>query len=273
MAATVACDSLDGVEDGIVAAPGLCHFDPTTMIGHTYNCSTTNTTVTITPAAAQVALVAWQGMHDTQGKPLWYGLNHDASFAGLANTSCTNSNCTGAPFPIASSWLTFFIERNPSFDPTTLSPRQYDALFRESQNQFASILSTADPDLTSFEVAGGKMITWHGLADQLIFPNGTFDYYSRVLEQDSSASNYYRVFSAPGVAHCGGGVGYYPTTTLQAIVDWVEHGIAPDTLAGTTLPGAKGNIRHAPLCQWPLVAAYVGGDPDVASSFRCQASF
>lgn len=259
--------------DGIIAAHGLCDFDPNSVVGQIYNCTTTNTTITISSAAAKIALAAWQGAHDLQGKSLWYGLNRDGPLWGLVNTSCTDTNCTGAPFPIASSWLTYFVQRDASFDPTTLTATQYDALFRESQNQFASIISTADPDLTSFHLAGGKMIAWHGLADELIFPNGTFDHYRRVLEGDSNARDYYRVFSAPGVEHCGGGIGYYPSTSLQALVDWVEHGVAPDTLAGTTLPDANGKTRQAPLCQWPLVAAYVGGDQDVASSFHCKESF
>lgn len=117
------------------------------------------------------------------------------------------------------------------------------------------------------------MLTWHGLADQLIFPNGTFDYYARVLAQDPHAGEYYRVYAAPGVAHCGGGIGYYPGETLEALVEWVERGVAPETLAGTTLPGVDGSVRTAPLCRWPSVARYVGGDVDVAGSFRCEASF
>jgi len=33
---------------------------------------------------------------------------------------------------------------------------------RRSHNEFASIMSTDDPDLSAFKAAGGKMITWHG---------------------------------------------------------------------------------------------------------------
>lgn len=50
------------------------------------------------------------------------------------------------------------------------------------------------------------MITWHGLADQLIFPNGTVNYYNKVMATDPKAQDYYRFFEAPGVAHCGGGL-------------------------------------------------------------------
>lgn len=44
----------------------------------------------------------------------------------------------------------------------------------------------------------------HGLADELIFPNGSSNYYERVLELDPKAHDFYRLFEAPGVAHCAG---------------------------------------------------------------------
>ena len=34
--------------------------------------------------------------------------------------------------------------------------------------------------MTTVKKTGGKLIVWHGLADQLIFLQGTINYYSRV---------------------------------------------------------------------------------------------
>jgi hypothetical protein len=39
-----------------------------------------------------------------------------------------------------------------------------------------SIIGTDNPNLFGFRNAAGKMITWHGLADRLVFPQGTVDY-------------------------------------------------------------------------------------------------
>jgi Tannase and feruloyl esterase len=273
-AATAACDNLDGVIDGIVAAPGLCAFDPHTVVGQAFTCADNGANGTISSEAATIALAAWTGPRNTDGKFLWYGLNRDAPFSGLVDTTCSSpETCVGQPFPIAASWITQFVQKDPNFDIARMSYRQYDSIFRQSNNQFASIIGTSDPDLTDFREAGGKMITWHGLADELIFPNGTYDYYQRVLDLDSKAADYYRFFPAPGVAHCGGGVGFFPDSSIKSLVDWVENDIAPDTLDGTTLPDANGTVRKAPLCPYPLVAAYKGGDINVASSFQCQSSF
>jgi hypothetical protein len=154
-----------------------------------------------------------------------------------------------------------------------MSFADYVAIFHQSNNEYASIIGTADPDLSAFAANGGKMITWHGLADQLIFPSGTADYYNRVLAGDPAAHDYYRFFEAPGVEHCGGGIGPVPTMAFESVVSWVETGVAPATLNGTSAPDVNGTVKVQPLCPYPLVSAYQGGDPAVVSSFACAAAF
>jgi Tannase and feruloyl esterase len=117
------------------------------------------------------------------------------------------------------------------------------------------------------------MITWHGLSDEIIFSNGTYHYYRQVLENDPNAADYYRFFPVPGVNHCAGGIGPFPDRALQSLVDWVEKGIVPEILEGTSLPDANGTVRRRPLCPYPLVAAYQVGISDEASSFKCRPSF
>jgi Tannase and feruloyl esterase len=273
-AAIAACDDLDGVNDGIIAAPNLCNFDSHTAIGQPFKCNETGANLTISPEAATIAQATWTGPRTVDGRFEWYGLNKDASFSGLANTTCDpNGICSGQPFGASSSWIQFFVLKDPTLNLTKISYRQFDSIFRQSNNQYASVIGASDPDLTDFREAGGKIITWHGLADELLSVKGTFNYYDRVLELDPTAADYFRVFPAPGVGHCAGGVGYFPANSLDSLVDWVENGIVPETLNGTTLPGASGKVRHAPLCPYPLVAAYKGGGIDEASSFECQASF
>ena len=58
----------------------------------------------------------------------------------------------------------------------------------------------------------------HGLADQLIFPNGSANYYDRVLEHDPNARDFFRYFEAPGVEHCMGGPGPYPGKAFDTLV-------------------------------------------------------
>jgi feruloyl esterase len=53
---------------------------------------------------------------------------------------------------------------------------------------------------------------------------------------------------------------------LEAIQAWVEEDRAPDRIiaTGESFPGVS-----RPLCPYPLVARYQGGDANDAASFAC----
>ncbi len=61
--------------------------------------------------------------------------------------------------------------------------------------------------------------------------------------------------------------------SVQAMVDWVEKGIAPERIVAKA---ALGNPffpgRSRPLCPFPQYAKYKGsGNPEDAASFACTA--
>jgi tannase/feruloyl esterase len=270
-AAVAACDRADPVAGGLIDQPDKCAFDPRGLIGKQVACD--GRTLTITPADAEVVRRIWQGPTDFDGRPLWYGLEKGAPFDALAGTTTTASGSgAGVPFPIAQSWLTYFVLQNPSFDTSTITYPQFVRLFKQSVAEYDRIIGTDDPDLRAFDADGGKMITWHGLSDQLIFPQGTVNYYQRVQAATGGARNvgsFYRLFLAPGVQHCAGGNGPVPTDPLAAVVNWVEHGKAPATLPAATTD-ASGAAVTRNLCAYPQVARYVGhGDRNSAASYRC----
>ena len=266
-AAVTACDGLDGVIDFIISRPDLCHFDARNLTGNSYDCDGVSST--FSKEATTLAQATWTGARSANDCFLWYGLSYDAPLTtGLAATTCSNGTCTGKPFHIATDWISFFVQKNSSFGPATLDRRAYDSVFHNSKQQFTSIINTADPDLSIFRDAGGKLITWHGLSDQLIFPEGTADYFDRVKRLDPDVESYYRYFRAPGVQHCGNGLGPYPGSALDSLVRWVEDGVAPEVLAAESLP-LNGTVIERNLCLYPRDQVYVGGDPNVASSFQC----
>lgn len=268
-AAIASCDPLDGVEDGIIS--GDCTFDPFPMVGSSLLCPETTENITISSAAAIAAAAVWEGATFADGSSMWYPLHHDALLSVLANTTCTTpSNCTGSPFDLPVEWLTYFVLADPTANLMTLTPTEFDSLYRQSRQKFTSIISANDPDLRPFRDAGGKMITWHGLADQLIPPGGTQRYYEAVQAVDADVRSYYRYFEAPGVEHCGRAAGPFPGKAMEALVEWVEVGKAPDELMGTSLPREDGTVWKRPLCVWPKVARYGGsGDAREAENWSC----
>jgi Tannase and feruloyl esterase len=265
-AAVAACDGLDGVVDGVIGDPRACHFDPASLIGTSTPCGT------ITATDADIIRAIWQGPRGPEGEFMWFGLEPGASFTGLANTRSDGSD--GIPFPIATDWIKFFLLQNASWDWHTATFTQFEQLFRQSVEEYSRVIATDDPNLNAFKGQGGKVIIWHGWSDQLIFPRGTVQYYKRVLRAmggEQRTGEFARLFMAPGVAHCGGGVGPAPADPFGALVNWVEHHEAPDRLLATKTD-ANGNVTESrPLCPFPAEARYTGhGSSNDAANFECR---
>ena len=71
---------------------------------------------------------------------------------------------------------------------------------------------------------------------------------------------------APGVNHCGGGVGPDRTDLLTALDQWVTKGIAPSTLTAEKLDTNGAVTRNLPLCRYPQYPKYTGPANDAAAA-------
>jgi feruloyl esterase len=268
-AAITACDAIDRVKDGVLEDPRRCTFDPKELVGVTPpGCSPIST------ADADVIRKIWEGPRRRDGTFLWYGLPRGAGFA-LSATGGTPP--AGRPFGITLDWFRYFLTQNPQWDWTTLTYASYEQLWDQSVEQFNGVIGTDNPDLSAFRDRGGKLIAWHGWADPLIYAEGTIDYYGRVLKHMGGAektASFIRLFMAPGVGHCAGGAGPPPSGQFDAVVRWVEDGVAPATLDAISRDASGKAVRSRPLCQYPLVARYKGrGSTDDAANFECRAGF
>jgi feruloyl esterase len=121
------------------------------------------------------------------------------------------------------------------------------------------------------------MLTWHGLADAIVPPGKTVDYYEAVAEAaggHESAKAFNRLFLIPGVDHCGilkgPGIAQDGLDLLTAMEAWLE-GEAPETISTTRLD-ADGNAEWTrPVCAFPARATHDGeGDPNAPESWRCE---
>jgi feruloyl esterase len=95
-------------------------------------------------------------------------------------------------------------------------------------------------------------------------------YYESVLEKmGPSTTDFYRLFMIPGGFHCGGGIGITDVDTLTPLVNWVEHGVAPDRIVGERRVQGKVMFTR-PLCPYPSMEKYKGsGSMDDAANFVC----
>jgi len=152
-----------------------------------------------------------------------------------------------------------------------LTPAGFELLWRQSVEQYGAIIGTDDPDLSRFRDRGGKVIIYHGMADQLIPAAGTIDYYKLVQQQmggTKKTSQFARLFLAPGVDHGFRGAGPTPTGQMDAIIRWVEEGKTPEKLIAERRDSSGKIIRTRPLFPFPQVAKYKGsGSADAAENF------
>jgi len=267
------CDAADGVVDGVLDDPRRCRFDPATV-----QCAAGDQTraACLTPAQVDAARRVYRGAKDpTSGAQLYPGL------APGSEPFWPNRDATPFPIPIAHyKWLVF---GDPNWDWRTFrweDPASYQAHVK-AESRLAPILNATDPNLRAFRERGGKLLQYHGWSDQLIAAQNSVDYYESVLSffggasPDRSAAvrdvqGFYRLFMAPGMAHCSGGPGPNAFDMQAALEQWVERGIAPDTIVATH--SINGVIdRSRPLCPYPAVAVYKGkGDTNDAANFACR---
>jgi hypothetical protein len=269
-AAIAACDSIDGVKDGVIEDPKRCTYDPKPLFG-----TSAGDCGSFTEADVNVIRKLWEGARRADGAFIWYGMARGADMNALWTSRGTPLR--PQPFGLSMEWFRYFLTQDPKFDGNTVTPAAYERYWDQSVEQYGIVIGTDNPDLTAFRDRGGKAIVWHGWADQLITAEGTIDYYTRVQQQMGGArktSEFIRLFMAPGVTHCAGGAGPQPSGLMEALLAWVEDGKAPETLPAVRRDQLGTITRSRPLCQYPLVAKYKGsGSTDEAASFACSSGF
>jgi feruloyl esterase len=166
-------------------------------------------------------------------------------------------------------WLYKTFINQPYKDPATLTPRNINDLTWTTPGFIATVQSSmlysaTNPDLRPFAARGGKLILWHGWADQHISPQGTIQYWEWMSKVTRTADAFARFYLFPGMGHCGGGLGPNTFDLLTPLMSWVETGTAPNALvANNTSTGVS-----RPVYPYPTVARYNGtGSTNDAANF------
>ena len=162
--------------------------------------------------------------------------------------------------------LKYFVFDDPNWDWRSIDWRT-DGWQRELAytDDKLSFLNAIDPNLEAFRRHGGKLLMYAGWADPIVPPQDTVGYFEKVNRQMGNTEDFLRLFMAPGMGHCGGGVGPNQFDTVPALDEWVTNNTGPDKLI------ASRPNRTRPLCPYPSVARYKGsGSIDDAANFTCQ---
>lgn len=271
--AIAACDAQDGVTDGVLDDPRACTYDPTTDASLTRPGCAADTC--LTPGEASGVKKIWDGARNKAGDLLWPGIEREADMGAFAGTQ---------PFPIPIEQARYWVYFDPTWDWTTLTYDNYETYFNDNVRMVGPVMATDNPDISAFKARGGKIIMYHGWADQLIMPQGTVKYYENMRQTVADADAFSRLYMVPGMAHCGGGAGVNEfgqnvsgivpmepkTDAFRALMAWSEKDAAPSEIVASHIE-AGSVTRTRPLCPYPQVAKYQGsGSTDDATNFVCS---
>ena len=241
------CDALDGVADGMIFDPLACHFDPEEIA-----CKPGQREGCLAPEKAAAIHKAFAGPKNAYGTQVYPGFLYDAGIADAGPLpGLLNPHARGLFGPI-----------------TTATSLDVDKAALHASDPLVEPAST---NLSTFSGHGGKLIFFHGDSDPWFSPLDTFDYYQSLAAANGGAeavNEWSRFFFVPGMSHCGGGPSLDRFDMLDAAVQWVEKGIAPESViaTGKAFPG-----RSRPLCAYPKHAQYSGhGNTEDASNFVCR---
>ncbi len=108
--------------------------------------------------------------------------------------------------------------------------------------RLAPYLTAENPDLSSFQKRGGKLLMTLGTADSVVPYHASIDYYERVAERLGGLDkvrSFFRFYVVPGLAHGGGpGINQRPNL-LDPVRAWREQGTVPAALIGRHAEGGK----------------------------------
>jgi len=250
------CDALDGLADGIISNPHACHFDPAALACPAGQ----DTPACLTPAEVTAVKTLQSDLvlnNQVIGAP--YGLGNLVS--GLSAVLGGGQALGQGFLAMAYNSPTFMIS---NFD----LQRDFGFLSK----QFGKVDDMTGPlhGVAKFVSEGGKLIMWTGGEDALIPAADQVRFVARLLgEVDDRAGDNVRLYSLPGVNHCGGGPGADTIDLLTPITNWVEKGVPPKDLIASKL-NAVGTVTFTrPLCPFPQWPKYTGGSSNSASSFTC----
>jgi feruloyl esterase len=279
-----ACDSLDGLRDGLIADPRACRFDPKKL-----SCppGADNDSCLTAPQVATLEKVYAGFILD--GKRIYAGFptGAEATRGALSRISAgAEGSLINPASPGILSWAladSFKADDWLSFD----FDRDGAALARG-----VAQYENSEVDMSRFREKGGKLILWTGWFDALQYGTQLTDYYDRVLAEprNGDAKSFARLFLFPGMDHCGRGPGPNhfgqnglshpegpppkPEHDLIMTLDrWAAGGDAPTKLVATKFVDdapERGVARSRPVCAYPAQARWIGqGSIDDANNFKC----
>jgi len=295
------CDALDGLKDGLVQNVRACQH-AFSLAADVPTCGGPRDGTCLSAAQKTAIGNIFAGPKDGDGQPIYASFPYDAGLGagGIAFWEFI------APL-VLDSGAVGFIFKTPPANPAGFNGPAFtlganinelaeqifatNAIYTQSGMSF---MTPPHPDRIDDNLRrrGGRMIVYHGVSDPIFSINDTTAWYRKLKrsdergdrddDDDDRVSDVVRLFRVPSMGHCSGGPSTDQFDLLTALVEWVEKRRAPkDVVASARGPGNVGGVnaevpagwaadRTRPLCAYPRIARYQGGDVERAESFVCK---
>jgi hypothetical protein len=288
-AALAACGTQDGVRDDFIKDPLRCHFDPSALA-----CKGADSDSCLTAEQITALKKIYAGPSDSTGQQISPGYEpgaeDTAGIPGISFASYVFGASPGASLDaiFSSAFFGGFVFGKPGWKFSDLN---FDKDIATTEDKVGSVLNANNSDLTAFRARGGKLLQYHGWNDGSPSPLHSVNYYENVMGKMGGfgkTKDFYRLFMAPGVMHCGSGPGPNlfgnmldfgaandpERNVFTALEKWTEEGVAPDKVIATKYQDdnpAKGVEMTRPLCPYPQQAKWSGkGATSNAQNWSCQ---
>jgi feruloyl esterase len=284
------CDGADGVLDGIIGAPDRCDFHPETLL-----CTpSTNQSACLTSPQIETLYRIYGNWIETNQTFVFPNMKYGSEW----QWSLVHDG--GGDDQFSPAYIRNIVYNNTTWSIWNFS---YDTVLDAERVNRAQGLDADNFDLSPFSARGGKLLHYVGLSDGFIPAGSSEYYYNHVLRtlapRNISISSFYRLFEIPGMGHCAGSgvaapwyingagqAGSIGTSVrgvpgfdnaqhdaVLALMKWVEEKVAPTTLIATKFTNdtdyTQGVNSQRPLCPYPQIAAFRGGDVTQADSWEC----
>lgn len=284
------CDVQDGVADGLIQDPRMCRLDPARLL-----CSSGDGSDCLSPGQVSSLKAVYGGATKSDGNIVYSGLSNSDSAGdgswGIWTTGLVPPDAPGDPEPwsnlglapwqflIQDQVLKFFVFGDPVYNSLAFDLNT-DDLSKTHVVMNRHGAEGANPDLSSFQSYDGKLIIYHGWSDPALSPRETIRYYNSVVQRQGKldgTQEFARLFMVPGMQHCiGSGPGPNVFDPLIPLIDWVEKDVEPKRIIAKHFLGndpITGVVtRSMPLCPYPQIAHFNGGDVSRASNWSCQSA-
>ncbi len=230
--------------DGVIQDPRNCTFDPASIM-----CPPgTDEPTCLTPAQVSAVREEYRGPADPAGRNLYDGgepYGSELAWGWFINPDTDNNPADTVAGQFGLNYLKYMASVPNPPASFTLSDLKFTDEEYGRLEQFGGVYNATDPDLSAFRAHGGKLIIYHGWADQAIPPFSTIDYYAaveRAMGGFASAQSFSRLYMVPGGYHClGGGDPAVTADFLTPLINWVEKGQAPGALTFPVIAQTTGS--------------------------------